>query len=411
MRFCVECGRRIEDGARFCGGCGAPLAPGNASGAARPRMDDGTVVSSYGTGSQAVPLPPRRPVTSSNPPGPVGVPLPQRNAASDRPPRGVTTFGDLAHEHRERDKADEAKSRERASAAAGQGARGSESYRRGASIGTNTSTADSGSFGWAVLGFFVPLVGLILYFVWKTERPSNAVRCRNGAIVGIAANIIFGLVIRAVTYAAVQNLNEQITSSQSSSQSSESANGTTGNDTSASDGSSSDGSGSGTSDDGSYGDPDDWRLSLDGFGPVRLGMSAAEAEATGGFKHMGACDVGALYWTGNGGTADDFDVIAWLDEQGTIWSISTDGTPTADGVTSSTTLSDLKSIYGNRLIKDSRPDSDTYVVNGSGAYLLFTINDDTGTVGHPNHVAELIEGNVTADTVPNAFSCKAAYRD
>ncbi|WP_263862622.1 PLD nuclease N-terminal domain-containing protein [Bifidobacterium platyrrhinorum] len=317
----------------------------------------------------------------------------------------MTTFGELAHEHRERD--EDAKAREQAPAAGGRGARGDESYRRGASIDTNTNAADSGSFGWAVLGFFVPLAGIILYFVWKTERPSNARRCRNGAIAGIAANIIFGLVIRAVTYAAVQSLNDQITSSQSAS--SGSSGGTTGNDTSASGGSSA--SGSTASDDGSYGDPDDWRLSLDGFGPVRLGMTAAEAEATGGFKYMDACDVGALYWTGDGGKADDLNVVAWLNEQGYVWSISTDGTSTADGVTSSTTLSDLKSIYGSRLIKDSRPDHDTYVVNGSGSYLLFTINDDTGTVGHPNHIAQLIEGNVTADTVPNAFSCKTAYRD
>ncbi len=33
---------------------------------------------------------------------------------------------------------------------------------------------DSGSFGWAVLGFFFPLVGLILLLVWKDSMPLSA---------------------------------------------------------------------------------------------------------------------------------------------------------------------------------------------------------------------------------------------
>jgi len=37
-----------------------------------------------------------------------------------------------------------------------------------------TNLNDSGSFGWAVLGFFIPLAGLILFFVWKNDRPKSA---------------------------------------------------------------------------------------------------------------------------------------------------------------------------------------------------------------------------------------------
>ena len=33
---------------------------------------------------------------------------------------------------------------------------------------------DGGSFGWAVLGFCFPLVGLILYLVWKSNKPLSA---------------------------------------------------------------------------------------------------------------------------------------------------------------------------------------------------------------------------------------------
>lgn len=41
-----------------------------------------------------------------------------------------------------------------------------------ASYGRNPS--DTGSFGWAVLGFFIPLVGLILWMIWKNDRPGDA---------------------------------------------------------------------------------------------------------------------------------------------------------------------------------------------------------------------------------------------
>lgn len=53
---------------------------------------------------------------------------------------------------------------------------------------------DSGSFGWAVLGFIIPLVGLILWLVWKSEKPETAKRCIHGAVVSIVINILFYLV-------------------------------------------------------------------------------------------------------------------------------------------------------------------------------------------------------------------------
>lgn len=53
---------------------------------------------------------------------------------------------------------------------------------------------DSGSFGWAVLGFFIPLVGLILWLVWKTERPLTAKKAGIGALVGAIVGVIFVIV-------------------------------------------------------------------------------------------------------------------------------------------------------------------------------------------------------------------------
>ena len=50
--------------------------------------------------------------------------------------------------------------------------------------GNDRPPQDKGSFGWAVLGFFLPLVGLILFFVWKKEKPGNAKKAGLGALIG-----------------------------------------------------------------------------------------------------------------------------------------------------------------------------------------------------------------------------------
>jgi Na+/proline symporter len=63
----------------------------------------------------------------------------------------------------------------------------------------NVNTSDRPSGGFAVLGFFIPLVGLILYLVWKKDTPLKAKSCGKGAligfIVGIVVSIIWGIVV------------------------------------------------------------------------------------------------------------------------------------------------------------------------------------------------------------------------
>ena len=49
---------------------------------------------------------------------------------------------------------------------------------------------DSSGFGWAVLGFFIPIVGLILYLVWKTEYPMRARSAGKGALVSVILGVI-----------------------------------------------------------------------------------------------------------------------------------------------------------------------------------------------------------------------------
>lgn len=61
---------------------------------------------------------------------------------------------------------------------------------------TNVVTEPEGSkFGWGVLGFFVPLVGLILYFTWKKDRPKSSKAAVIGALISVILNLVLTIVI------------------------------------------------------------------------------------------------------------------------------------------------------------------------------------------------------------------------
>ncbi len=49
---------------------------------------------------------------------------------------------------------------------------------------------DSSSAGWAFLGFCVPLVGLILYLVWKDSMPLRAKSAGKGALISVIILVI-----------------------------------------------------------------------------------------------------------------------------------------------------------------------------------------------------------------------------
>ena len=71
----------------------------------------------------------------------------------------------------------------------------------GCSVGgspINAYAADAPNLGLAILGFFIPLVGLILYLVNKDSSPLKAKSAGKGALIGFCVNmaisIIFGLI-------------------------------------------------------------------------------------------------------------------------------------------------------------------------------------------------------------------------
>lgn len=59
----------------------------------------------------------------------------------------------------------------------------------------NTALDDAPNMGIAILGFFIPLAGLILYLVWKSESPLRAKSAGKGALIGfITRSILYAFV-------------------------------------------------------------------------------------------------------------------------------------------------------------------------------------------------------------------------
>lgn len=56
--------------------------------------------------------------------------------------------------------------------------------------------------GWGVLGFFFPVVGLILFLVWKDDHPARSKGAGIGALVSVILNVVW-IVIYVVIVVAV----------------------------------------------------------------------------------------------------------------------------------------------------------------------------------------------------------------
>ena len=63
------------------------------------------------------------------------------------------------------------------------------------------NTYDAPSGGYAVLGFFIPIVGLILYLVWKDETPLRAKSAGKGALIGVITGVVLSVVLTVISVA------------------------------------------------------------------------------------------------------------------------------------------------------------------------------------------------------------------
>ena len=57
-------------------------------------------------------------------------------------------------------------------------------------VEANTTEKEGSKFGWGVLGFFFPLVGLILFLVWLKDKKKAAKAAGIGALIGFILNVI-----------------------------------------------------------------------------------------------------------------------------------------------------------------------------------------------------------------------------
>lgn len=54
-------------------------------------------------------------------------------------------------------------------------------------------SGDAPSTGYAVLCFFFPLIGLILFLVWNNDYPQRAKSCGKGALIGVITQVVLGV--------------------------------------------------------------------------------------------------------------------------------------------------------------------------------------------------------------------------
>ncbi len=77
----------------------------------------------------------------------------------------------------------------------------------GCSTGGNTPAAnDASSFGYAFLGFCFPIVGLILYLIWKDNTPLRAKSAGKGALVSVIISAVFYILYAVIIGAAIGSM-------------------------------------------------------------------------------------------------------------------------------------------------------------------------------------------------------------
>ena len=77
----------------------------------------------------------------------------------------------------------------------------------GCSVGNAVVTEnDAPSTGFAVLGFFIPIAGLILYLINKDKCPQKAKSAGKGAIAGIIVSVVFSIIYGAVVGSLVGSM-------------------------------------------------------------------------------------------------------------------------------------------------------------------------------------------------------------
>ena len=60
----------------------------------------------------------------------------------------------------------------------------------GVAVNNTPAVQDNGGFGWGLLGFCIPIVGLILFLVWKDTKPRTSKAAGKGALISVIACVV-----------------------------------------------------------------------------------------------------------------------------------------------------------------------------------------------------------------------------
>ena len=60
------------------------------------------------------------------------------------------------------------------------------------------AVVDNGGFAWGLLGFCLPLVGLILFLVWKDTKPKTSKAAGKGALISVILAVVYYVIMIAL---------------------------------------------------------------------------------------------------------------------------------------------------------------------------------------------------------------------
>lgn len=147
--FCPKCGTEVNPGDRFCRGCGSPIALEGEASQAQPDDQQTTAqpgADPFGSGYNA----------------------------------GNTQYG--------------ANSQPYGNPYGQQGGYNPQGFNYNQYQDRHGENEDA-SKGWIALGFFFPLIGLILYLVWYDEHRRRAKYAGKGALISVIVSVAAGIII------------------------------------------------------------------------------------------------------------------------------------------------------------------------------------------------------------------------
>lgn len=78
-------------------------------------------------------------------------------------------------------------------------------YNNNEENNNNVQVQESGAIGWGILGFLIPIVGLILFIVWRQTKPKSSKAAGIGALISVILSIILTIIMFAVLGSVISN--------------------------------------------------------------------------------------------------------------------------------------------------------------------------------------------------------------